>query len=867
MATTLGNVSDIFGAGEGYAPSFGTTSTFTPELAPAGTTSSFFTSGGGLGFSGLAWSISGNQESSLAALTHVKIGGTNYAVTSGPTYDGSTDTAVYFNTVPRFTIGATYPGIELVGLGGGDTTAPTITSASSVNNTEGNTLSHALTANESVTWSIVGGADQADFEISGSTMRWASNGVQDYDSPADADANNTYIVTVRATDGASNTTDQTITVTVLQAYAGPTYVAKSTASGGTSAISISFASLGRTTGDKLVIGIASANEAITAPSGFTEIANSPQSRGTAAAAGGIRLAVFQANSEDIASDTVSIADSGNHTYAVGIVLRKSALDNLEITATAGNNVAATTSGTFGGVTTTGDHQMVVTFVGTDRDSTAASWSGEANANLGNLTERHDAGTTSGVGSGIAVYTGEKLTAGATGNTTATQAASSAYCWITLALGNAADVVNHATTGTLTGQIGSVVGSAARTRAHATSGAPIGQIGSVAGTAAHIAIHSTSGSLTGQIGSVSGVAARTRVHASTGVLTGQIGSVSGVAARTRAHDTAGVLPGQSGVVSGTAARTRDHSVSGILTGQGSTLAGVARHNVPHDTSGSITGPGSVLAGVSSRFRAFASSGSLVATGATISGDAERIVGAVSHATTGALIGAGSSLSGAATRFRAFAASGSLAGQGSSITGSAARADGFVTHDASGSLIGHASQIDGAAIRYRVHAASGSLAGAGSSIAGASARFRALSTSGNLIGSGSVIDGIAVRSRVFFTSGNLVGPHSSIDGIAVQYAAHDASGVLTGGGSIVIGDALRSGNIPVPDFLNCRFSYVEPRIRFMSVEYRNRAVPVESRDARIFPVEVRGATMLPVDARLRIVPIEARVRVVPVEATCD
>lgn len=753
MATTLGNVSDIFGLAEGYYPANGTTSTFSPELAPSGTTSIFVTNDGGLGFSGLAWSIGGNHVASLTGLTHIKIGGVDYPVTTAPAYDSGSDTTnTYFNTVPRFTIGATYLGIELVGLGGGDTTAPTITSASSVNNTEGNTLSHALTADESVTWSIVGGADQADFEISGSTLRWASNGVQDYDSPADADANNTYIVTARATDGASNTTDQTITVTVLQAYAGPTYVAKSTASGGTGAISISFASLGRTTGDKLVVAIASANQTIVAPSGFTETAGSPQSRGTADAAGGIRLAVFQANGEDIASDTVSIADSGNHTYAVGIVLRKSALDNLEITATAGNNVAASTSGTFGGVTTTGDHQMVVTFVATDRDSTAASWSGEANANLGNLTERHDAGITSGAGSGIAVYTGEKLSAGATGNTTATQAASSAYCWITLAFGNAEDVVNHVATGGITGQIGSVIGSAAR--------------------------------------------------------------------------------------------TRDHSVSGVLTGQGSTLAGVARHNVPHDTSSSITGPGSVLAGVSSRLRAFASSGSLVASGATISGDADRIVGAVSHATTGALIGDGSSISGASIRFHAFATSGSLAGQGSSITGSAARADGFVTHDASGSLIGQASQIDGAAIRYRVHDASGSLAGAGSSIAGASARFRALSTSGNLIGAGSVIDGDAV-----------------------QYVVHDASGVLTGGGSIVIGDALRSGNIPVPDFLNCRFSYVEARIRFMPVEYRNRAVPAESRDARIVPVEVRGTTMLHVDARLRIVPIEARVRVVPVEATCD
>ena len=95
-----------------------------------------------------------------------------------------------------------------------DTTAPTITSASSASNPENTVLAHALTANETVTWSIVGGADAARFELSGSTLRWASNGVKDYEAPNDANTDNAYVVTVRATDTASNTTDQTVTVTV-----------------------------------------------------------------------------------------------------------------------------------------------------------------------------------------------------------------------------------------------------------------------------------------------------------------------------------------------------------------------------------------------------------------------------------------------------------------------------------------------------------------------------------------------------------------------------------------------------------------------------------------------------------------------------
>ena len=101
-----------------------------------------------------------------------------------------------------------------------DDTAPTITSSNTVSVAENATLSHSLTANESVTWSIIGGADQGDFEISGSTLRWLSNGTQNFESPNDADTNNTYIVDVRATDAATNTTDQTITVTVTDVSEG-----------------------------------------------------------------------------------------------------------------------------------------------------------------------------------------------------------------------------------------------------------------------------------------------------------------------------------------------------------------------------------------------------------------------------------------------------------------------------------------------------------------------------------------------------------------------------------------------------------------------------------------------------------------------
>jgi hypothetical protein len=89
-----------------------------------------------------------------------------------------------------------------------------ITSSAAVSVDENEVLAHSLVATEFAGWSIVGGADQAQFEISGSTLRWASDGTQDYETPLDADTNNVYVVTVRAASMSFSTADQTISVTV-----------------------------------------------------------------------------------------------------------------------------------------------------------------------------------------------------------------------------------------------------------------------------------------------------------------------------------------------------------------------------------------------------------------------------------------------------------------------------------------------------------------------------------------------------------------------------------------------------------------------------------------------------------------------------
>src|SRR5215204_3896215 len=56
-----------------------------------------------------------------------------------------------------------------------DVTAPTITSGATASNAENSVLVHPLTADETVSWSIVGGVDAARFEIVGNTLRWLGN--------------------------------------------------------------------------------------------------------------------------------------------------------------------------------------------------------------------------------------------------------------------------------------------------------------------------------------------------------------------------------------------------------------------------------------------------------------------------------------------------------------------------------------------------------------------------------------------------------------------------------------------------------------------------------------------------------------------
>ena len=101
-----------------------------------------------------------------------------------------------------------------------DDTAPVISGpggagqpAAAISVPEGTTAVTTLTASETVTWAIVGGDDAGRLTISqGGAIAFVAP--TDFENPADANRNNTYILQVRAVDRFGNASLQTITVTV-----------------------------------------------------------------------------------------------------------------------------------------------------------------------------------------------------------------------------------------------------------------------------------------------------------------------------------------------------------------------------------------------------------------------------------------------------------------------------------------------------------------------------------------------------------------------------------------------------------------------------------------------------------------------------
>lgn len=207
MSSTL-TAGGVFGVYQGYYP-ISSAGSLSPNTFGGFTCDALIT---GITAGSVTVLFTGDARAFLTGQSIVINGVTYSTITSGPAFDGSITQIEWAYGPGNFTVGNSYT----IDIGAGGPANPNITTPSTANNLEGTTLSIALTADKTISsWTIVGGADQSKFEISGTTLRWASNGTKSYSSPDDADTNNTYIVTVRATDTDTLTADLTITVTVL----------------------------------------------------------------------------------------------------------------------------------------------------------------------------------------------------------------------------------------------------------------------------------------------------------------------------------------------------------------------------------------------------------------------------------------------------------------------------------------------------------------------------------------------------------------------------------------------------------------------------------------------------------------------------
>jgi hypothetical protein len=187
--------------------------------------------------------------------------------------------------------------------------------------------------------------------------------------------------------------------------------------------------------------VETANQAVAAPAGWTQVTNSPQGNGTAGSTAATRLTLFwrRATSSNQAAPT--IVDPGDHCVAQIITFRGATPTGNPWEATAGNNTATSqTTASIPGANVTALNRLVVAIVSNMTDTAAPQASGWSNPDLDNVAEvpGADVDSASGNGGGFSVATGRTRAIGVYGPTSATLATASRQGRISIALKAAGD---------------------------------------------------------------------------------------------------------------------------------------------------------------------------------------------------------------------------------------------------------------------------------------------------------------------------------------------------------------------------------------------------------------------------------------------
>jgi len=178
-------------------------------------------------FDGTNWTdVTLNQEITKADIDGGKLrfnpasgaSGSPYTTFQFQVHDGTTYSSSSYTITMNVTAVNDAPDIK--SNGGGSTAEISVE--------EGKTTVTTVTAtdpeNDTLSFSITGGADQNKFNIDPNTGALTFKTAPDYENPTDDGANNTYIVQVTVSDGNGGTTVQTITVTVTDKDETPAFV-------------------------------------------------------------------------------------------------------------------------------------------------------------------------------------------------------------------------------------------------------------------------------------------------------------------------------------------------------------------------------------------------------------------------------------------------------------------------------------------------------------------------------------------------------------------------------------------------------------------------------------------------------------------
>lgn len=173
--------------------------------------------------------------------------------------------------------------------------------------------------------------------------------------------------------------------------------------------------------DLLMLVIHTANEAITIPTGWTEVGNQAnQAIGTATNQLATRLAVCYKWAA-ATNATVTVNAVGNILSGQSIAFRFVNKNNPFIATASGTQASSAANPTLNGITTTCPNALIFFALANGRDATATnSFSALTNANLNTITERMDSTSGNGTGGGVAAWTAYAALTGAIGNSTATK---------------------------------------------------------------------------------------------------------------------------------------------------------------------------------------------------------------------------------------------------------------------------------------------------------------------------------------------------------------------------------------------------------------------------------------------------------------